>query len=139
MPNFRSLGQMRVRLWRKIQEKKCSKKVHFFSFRNLMHHIELQFRSIQLPWFQLMQRNHAAIFKDKNRVIGPFNVVEIDSGNQRHEHGKSAFYDVNVSHCPNTHQCHKSKSVEIFHLIGVKNDATGSLLGVLGKKMRNTT
>ena len=44
----------------------------------------------------------AAIVTDKNRVIGTFNAVELDSGSQRLEHGKSAFYFVNVSQCPNT-------------------------------------
>ena len=56
-----------------------------------------------------MLKHHAAVAKDKNRVIGTFNLVERDSGSQRREHGKSAFYDVNVSQCPNTHQCHKSE------------------------------
>ena len=85
-----------------------------------------------------MLKHHAAVAKDKNGVIGTFNLVERDSGGQRREHGKSAFYDVNVSQCPNTHQCHKSKSLDIFHLIRVQRDATGSLMGVSGMKMRNT-
>ena len=50
-----------------------------------------------------MLTHPAALFKDKKRVIGTFNVVELDSGIQRREHGKSAFYFVNVSQCPNTH------------------------------------
>ena len=49
-----------------------------------------------------MLTHPATIVKDKNRVIGTFNVVELDSGSQRREHGKSAFYFVNVSQCPNT-------------------------------------
>ena len=76
-----------------------------------------------------MLTHHAAIVKYKNWVIRTFNVVELDSGSQRREHGKRAFYDVNVSQCPNTHQCHKSKPIDLFHLIGVKHDKTGSLLG----------
>ena len=85
-----------------------------------------------------MLKHHAAIAKDNYGVIGTFNLVERDSGSHRREHGKSAFYDVNVSQCPNTHQCQKSKSVDIFHLIRVQRDATGSLMGVSGMKMRNT-
>ena len=85
-----------------------------------------------------MLKHHAAVAKDKNKVIGTFNLVERDSGSQRPEHGKSAFYDVNVSQCPNTHQCHKSESVDLFHLIRVQHDATGSLMGVSGMKLRNT-
>ena len=85
-----------------------------------------------------MLKHHAAVAKDKNGVIGTFNLVERDSGSQRREHGKSAFYDVNVSQCPNTHQCHKSESVDLFHLIRVQHDATGSLMGVSGMKLRNT-
>ena len=85
-----------------------------------------------------MLKHHGAIAKDKSGVIGTFNLVERDSGSQRREHGKSAFYDVNVSQCPNTHQCHKSKSVDLFHIIRVQRDATGSLMGVSGMKMRNT-
>ena len=50
-----------------------------------------------------MLTHPAAIVKDKNRVIGTFNVVELDCGIQRREHVKSAFYFVNVSQCPNTH------------------------------------
>ena len=84
-----------------------------------------------------MLTHHAAIVRAKNGVIGTFNLVERDSGNQRREHGKSAFYDVNVSQCPNNHQCHKSQSVDLFHLIHVQHDATGSLMGVSGMKMRN--
>ena len=84
-----------------------------------------------------MLKHHAAVGKDKNGVIGTFNLVERDSGSQRREHGKSAFYDVNVSQCPYNHQCHKSKSVDLFHLIHVQHDATGSLMGVSGMKMRN--
>ena len=85
-----------------------------------------------------MLTNHATIVKDANRVVGTFKLFERDSGSQRREHGKSAFYDVNVSQCPNTHQCHKSKSVDLFHLIRVQHDATESLMGVSGMKMRNT-
>ena len=85
-----------------------------------------------------MLKHHAAIAKDKSGIIGTFNLVERDSGSQRREHGKSAFYDVNVSQCPNTHQCHKNESVDLFHLIRVQRDATGSLMGVSGIKMRNT-
>ena len=85
-----------------------------------------------------MQTHHASLVKDENRVVGTFKLFERDSGSQRREHGKSAFYDVNVSQCPNTHQCHKSKSVDLFHLIRVQRDATGSLMGVSGMKMRNT-
>ena len=44
-----------------------------------------------------------AIFKDENRVIGTFKLVERGYGSQILEHGKSPFYDVNVSQCPNTH------------------------------------
>ena len=72
-----------------------------------------------------MLTHHAAIVKDKNGVIGTCNLVERDFGNQRREHGKSAFYDVNVSQCPNTHQWHKRKSVDLFHLIRVQHDTTG--------------
>ena len=101
------------------------------------------FYQLRITWnvfksLQNMLTHHAAIVKDKNRVIGTFNVVDLDSGSQRREHGKSAFYDVNVSQCPNTHQCHKSKPIDLFHLIGVKHDATGPLLGVSGMKMGNT-
>ena len=85
-----------------------------------------------------MLKHHAAIVKDNNGVIGTFNLVEPDSGSQRREHGKSAFYDVNVSQCPNAHQCHRSKSVDLFYLIGVEQDATGPLMGVSGMKMGNT-
>ena len=85
-----------------------------------------------------MLKHHTAVAKDKNGVIGTFNLVERDSGSQRREHGKSAFYDVNVSQCPNTDQCHKSESVDLFHLIRVQHDATGSLMGVSGMKLRNT-
>ena len=85
-----------------------------------------------------MLTHHAAIVRDTNGVIGTFKLVERDSGSQRREHGKSAIYDINVSQCPNTHQCHKSKSVDLFHLIRVQRDATGSLMGVSGMKMRNT-
>ena len=85
-----------------------------------------------------MLKHRTAVVKDKNGVIGTFNLVERDSGSQRREHGKSAFYDVNVSQCPNTHQCHKSESVDLFHLIRVQHDATGSLMGVSGMKLRNT-
>ena len=65
-------------------------------------------------------------------------MVELDSGSQRREHGKSAFYDVNVSQCPNSHQCHKSRSIDLFHLILVQHDATRPLRRVLGMKMGNT-
>ena len=85
-----------------------------------------------------MLTHHTAIVKDKNRVIGTSKVVELDSGSQRREHGKSAFYDVNVSQCPNTHQCHKSKLVDLFQLILVKHDATRILRRVSGMKMGNT-
>ena len=85
-----------------------------------------------------MLKHHTAVAKDKNGVIRTFNLVERDSGSQRREHGKSAFYDVNVSQCPNTHQCHKSEAVDLFHLIRVQHDATGSLMGVSGMKLRNT-
>ena len=85
-----------------------------------------------------MLTHHAAMDKDKNRVIGTFNGVELDSGSQRREHGKSAFYDVNVSQCPNTHQCHKSKSIGLFHLILVQHDAKRHFRGVSGMKMGNT-
>ena len=85
-----------------------------------------------------MLKHRTALAKDKNGVIGTFNLVERDSGSQRREHGKSAFFDVNVSQCPNTHQCHKSESVDLFHLIRVQHDATGSLMGVSGMKLRNT-
>ena len=50
-----------------------------------------------------MLTHHAAIVKGKIKFVGNFKLVERDSGNQRREHGKSAFYDVNVSQCPNTH------------------------------------
>ena len=50
-----------------------------------------------------MLTHHAAIVEDKSGVIGTFILAERDSGSQRREHGKSAFYDVNVSQCPNTH------------------------------------
>ena len=85
-----------------------------------------------------MLTHHEAIVKDKNRVIGTSNMVELDSGSQRREHGKSAFYDVNVSQCPNSHQCHKSRSIDLFHLILVRHDATRPLRRVLGMKMGNT-
>ena len=45
----------------------------------------------------------AAVCKDENRVIGTFKLVERDYGSQIREHGKSPFYDVNVSQCPNNH------------------------------------
>ena len=50
-----------------------------------------------------MLTHQTAIVEDENRVLGTFKLVERDSGSQRREHGKSAFYDVNVSQCPNTH------------------------------------
>ena len=50
-----------------------------------------------------MLTHHAAIVKDKTRFMGTLKLVERDSGSQRREHGKSSFYDVNVSQCPNTH------------------------------------
>ena len=84
-----------------------------------------------------MLTHHATIVKGKNRVVGTFKLVERDFRSQRLEHRKSAFYDVNVSQCPNNHQCHKSKSVDLFHLIHVQHDATGTLMGVSGMKMRN--
>ena len=80
----------------------------------------------------------AAIVKDKNRVIGTFKLVDHDSGNQRLEHEKSAFYDVNVSQCPNTYQCHESKSVNLLNLIRMQHDATGTLMWVWRMKMGNT-
>ena len=85
-----------------------------------------------------MLMHHAAIVKDKNRVLGNSNMVELDSGSQKREHGKSAFYDVNVSRCPNTHRCHKSKSVDLFLSILVQQDATRPLRRVSGMKMGNT-
>ena len=85
-----------------------------------------------------MLTHHAAIVKDKNWVLGTFKLVDRDSGCQRREHGKSAFYDVNVSQCPNTHQCHKRKSVDLFHLIIFQHDATRPFRRVLGMKMGNT-
>ena len=85
-----------------------------------------------------MLTHRAAIVKDKNRVIGTFKLVEPDSGSQRLEHEKSAFYDVNVSQCPNTRQCHKSKSVDLSHLVLVQHDATRTFRGVSGMKMGNT-
>ena len=85
-----------------------------------------------------MLTHQTAIVEDENRVLGTFKLVERDSGSQRREHGKSAFYDVNVSQCPNTHQCHKSKSVDLFNLICIRHDATGSLMGVSSMKMGNT-
>ena len=50
-----------------------------------------------------MLTHPAALVKDKKGLlgIGTFNVVELDSRIQRPEHGKSAFYFVNVSQCPN--------------------------------------
>ena len=50
-----------------------------------------------------MLTHHATLVKDKNRVIGTFKLDDLDSRSQRREHGKSAFYDVNVSQCPNIH------------------------------------
>ena len=50
-----------------------------------------------------MLTHHAAIGKTKMGFIGTFNLAERDSGSRRLEHGKSTFYDVNVSLCPNTH------------------------------------
>ena len=85
-----------------------------------------------------MLTHRPAIFKDENRVIGTFKLVERDYGSQRREHGKSAFYEVNVSQCPYTHQCHKSKSVDHFYLICIRHDATGLLMGVSSMKMGNT-
>ena len=85
-----------------------------------------------------MLTHHAAIVRDTNGVIGTFNLVERDSGSQRREQGKSAFYDVNVSQCPNTHQCHRMKSVDLFHLVRVQHDGTGPLMGVSAMKMGNT-
>ena len=85
-----------------------------------------------------MLTHHATIVKDENRVVGTFKLFERDSGSQRREHEKSAFYDDNVSQCPNTHQCHKSKSVDIFHLIRVQHDATGPLFEVSAVKIGNT-
>ena len=49
--------------------------------------------------------------------------------------GKSAFYDVNVSQCPNTHYGHISQSIDLFHLIRVQHDAIAPLMGVSGMKM----
>ena len=89
-----------------------------------------------------MLKHHTAVAKDKNGVIRTFNLVERDSGSQRLFHlmsmEKVHFNDVNVSQCPNTHQCHKSEAVDLFHLIRVQHDATGSLMGVSGMKLRNT-
>ena len=85
-----------------------------------------------------MLAHHAAIVRDTTGVIGTFNLVERDSGSHRRQHGKSAFYDVNVSQCPNTHQCHKRKSVDLLHLIRVQHDATGPPMGVSGMKKGNT-
>ena len=85
-----------------------------------------------------MLTHRPAIFKDENGVIGTLKLVEREYGSQIREHGKSPFYDVNVSQCPNTHQCHKSKSVGLFHLINVQHDATVTLMVVSGMKMGNT-
>ena len=71
-----------------------------------------------------MLTHPAAIVKDKNKVTGTFNVVELDSGSQRLEHGKSAFYFVNVSQCPNTDWGNRSESVDLSQLIRVQRHAT---------------
>ena len=85
-----------------------------------------------------MLTHHEAIVKDKNRFVGTLKVVESNSGSQRREHGEKSNFDVNVSQSRNTHQGHLSKSLDLFHLIPVQHDATGSLMGVPGTKMGNT-